>query len=270
MENARDLVYNLDLFPDGPDIVHRETMAPDPLGFRCTMLNFYTSIGFGGGGHLPANIEQKGRLTTPANVHSKASGEGIDMDKTCEREQSMCHPPKRNQKTSECDHPPTFGAFLAEREDPQNRKGLDAKSGSIAPSELIGNAREVRSVSFSEGEPPVKRLLKQGRKRYTCTFCGHERSNRDALLAHVRIEHEKVPPMSCNFCFFKTQNRESLRRHDCRTVFQCTICARKMSSSQALENHAGVHKPAKFKCKVCGKCLKQKQGLQRHLKRYHK
>lgn len=236
VHNARDIVYNLDLFSDGPEICHEEAKSQDLDGFQNAMRNFYSAIGFGK--HSRTDNQQKVQSKTSAKVSSKAFENGF-------------YESSKSEPTTD---------FLTERENSLNSKELDAGGPD--------RQHQVRGVAVVGGNL-VELTQKQGRKRYRCVVCDHERSSRDSVLAHVRIEHEKVSPMSCQLCPFKTHNFESLRRHDCRTVFQCKYCGRKVSSQQSLTNHAAVHASPKFKCELCGKGLKQKQGLKRHMKSHH-
>lgn len=86
--------------------------------------------------------------------------------------------------------------------------------------------------------------------RVLCDICGHELSNKSALLKHHKSVHSEEP----------------------RSV--CTICGKMFKSVYSLQRHAKVaHVEAgKFKlpCEVCGREFNQLQILRQHLKRHKK
>ncbi|KAM8853555.1 histone-lysine N-methyltransferase MECOM isoform 2-T2 [Synchiropus picturatus] len=118
--------------------------------------------------------------------------------------------------------------------------------GSLKPdsSDLL---RSVPSM-FDFRAPPTalpESLLRKGKERYTCRYCG------------------KIFPRSANLT-------RHLRTHTGEQPYRCKYCDRSFSISSNLQRHIrNIHNKEKpFKCHLCDRCFGQQTNLDRHLKKH--
>ncbi|XP_012777347.1 MDS1 and EVI1 complex locus protein EVI1 isoform X11 [Maylandia zebra] len=88
-------------------------------------------------------------------------------------------------------------------------------------------------------------LLRKGKERYTCRYCG------------------KIFPRSANLT-------RHLRTHTGEQPYRCKYCDRSFSISSNLQRHIrNIHNKEKpFKCHLCDRCFGQQTNLDRHLKKH--
>ncbi|KAJ8256894.1 hypothetical protein COCON_G00190460 [Conger conger] len=108
----------------------------------------------------------------------------------------------------------------------------------------------IRSVPsmFDFRAPPntlPETLLRKGKERYTCRYCG------------------KIFPRSANLT-------RHLRTHTGEQPYRCKYCDRSFSISSNLQRHIrNIHNKEKpFKCDLCDRCFGQQTNLDRHLKKH--
>ncbi|XP_028274712.1 MDS1 and EVI1 complex locus protein isoform X9 [Parambassis ranga] len=118
--------------------------------------------------------------------------------------------------------------------------------GSLKPesSDLL---RSVPSM-FDFRAPPStlpETLLRKGKERYACRYCG------------------KIFPRSANLT-------RHLRTHTGEQPYRCKYCDRSFSISSNLQRHIrNIHNKEKpFKCHLCDRCFGQQTNLDRHLKKH--
>uniref|UniRef100_A0AAR2JMK0 C2H2-type domain-containing protein n=1 Tax=Pygocentrus nattereri TaxID=42514 RepID=A0AAR2JMK0_PYGNA len=107
--------------------------------------------------------------------------------------------------------------------------------------------RSVPSM-FDFRAPPTtlpETLLRKGKERYTCRYCG------------------KIFPRSANLT-------RHLRTHTGEQPYRCKYCDRSFSISSNLQRHIrNIHNKEKpFKCHLCDRCFGQQTNLDRHLKKH--
>ncbi|XP_071215062.1 histone-lysine N-methyltransferase MECOM-like isoform X13 [Salvelinus alpinus] len=107
--------------------------------------------------------------------------------------------------------------------------------------------RSVPSM-FDFRAPPTalpETLLRKGKERYTCRYCG------------------KLFPRSANLT-------RHLRTHTGEQPYRCKYCDRSFSISSNLQRHIrNIHNKEKpFKCHLCDRCFGQQTNLDRHLKKH--
>ncbi|XP_056612359.1 MDS1 and EVI1 complex locus protein EVI1-A isoform X5 [Triplophysa dalaica] len=107
--------------------------------------------------------------------------------------------------------------------------------------------RSVPSM-FDFRAPPAtlpETLLRKGKERYTCRYCG------------------KIFPRSANLT-------RHLRTHTGEQPYRCKYCDRSFSISSNLQRHIrNIHNKEKpFKCHLCDRCFGQQTNLDRHLKKH--
>ncbi|XP_063061830.1 MDS1 and EVI1 complex locus protein EVI1-A isoform X3 [Engraulis encrasicolus] len=118
--------------------------------------------------------------------------------------------------------------------------------GSLKPDagELM---RSVPSMFDFRAPPPTlpESLLRKGKERYTCRYCG------------------KIFPRSANLT-------RHLRTHTGEQPYRCKYCDRSFSISSNLQRHIrNIHNKEKpFKCHLCDRCFGQQTNLDRHLKKH--
>ncbi|KAL2096026.1 hypothetical protein ACEWY4_008174 [Coilia grayii] len=118
--------------------------------------------------------------------------------------------------------------------------------GSLKPDagELM---RSVPSMFDFRAPPPTlpDSLLRKGKERYTCRYCG------------------KIFPRSANLT-------RHLRTHTGEQPYRCKYCDRSFSISSNLQRHIrNIHNKEKpFKCHLCDRCFGQQTNLDRHLKKH--
>ncbi|KAM8904343.1 histone-lysine N-methyltransferase MECOM isoform 1-T1 [Spinachia spinachia] len=118
--------------------------------------------------------------------------------------------------------------------------------GSLKP-ESGDLLRSVPSM-FDFRAPPSalpETLLRKGKERYTCRYCG------------------KIFPRSANLT-------RHLRTHTGEQPYRCKYCDRSFSISSNLQRHIrNIHNKEKpFKCHLCDRCFGQQTNLDRHLKKH--
>ncbi|XP_005874380.2 PREDICTED: PR domain zinc finger protein 16 [Myotis brandtii] len=88
-------------------------------------------------------------------------------------------------------------------------------------------------------------ILRKGKERYTCRYCG------------------KIFPRSANLT-------RHLRTHTGEQPYRCKYCDRSFSISSNLQRHVrNIHNKEKpFKCHLCSRCFGQQTNLDRHLKKH--
>ncbi|XP_070961931.1 histone-lysine N-methyltransferase PRDM16-like [Oncorhynchus clarkii lewisi] len=88
-------------------------------------------------------------------------------------------------------------------------------------------------------------ILRKGKDRYTCRYCG------------------KIFPRSANLT-------RHLRTHTGEQPYRCKYCDRSFSISSNLQRHVrNIHNKEKpFKCHLCNRCFGQQTNLDRHLKKH--
>ncbi|XP_051915115.1 histone-lysine N-methyltransferase PRDM16 isoform X10 [Hippocampus zosterae] len=101
---------------------------------------------------------------------------------------------------------------------------------------------------FSFRSPPPslsEAILRKGKERYACRYCG------------------KIFPRSANLT-------RHLRTHTGEQPYRCKYCDRSFSISSNLQRHVrNIHNKEKpFKCHLCNRCFGQQTNLDRHLKKH--
>uniref|UniRef100_A0A3Q3DNW8 PR/SET domain 16 n=1 Tax=Hippocampus comes TaxID=109280 RepID=A0A3Q3DNW8_HIPCM len=101
---------------------------------------------------------------------------------------------------------------------------------------------------FSFRSPPPSlsdAILRKGKERYACRYCG------------------KIFPRSANLT-------RHLRTHTGEQPYRCKYCDRSFSISSNLQRHVrNIHNKEKpFKCHLCNRCFGQQTNLDRHLKKH--
>ncbi|XP_035512456.1 histone-lysine N-methyltransferase PRDM16 isoform X4 [Morone saxatilis] len=88
-------------------------------------------------------------------------------------------------------------------------------------------------------------ILRKGKERYACRYCG------------------KIFPRSANLT-------RHLRTHTGEQPYRCKYCDRSFSISSNLQRHIrNIHNKEKpFKCHLCDRCFGQQTNLDRHLKKH--
>uniref|UniRef100_A0A8C9YCB4 Si:ch211-263k4.2 n=1 Tax=Sander lucioperca TaxID=283035 RepID=A0A8C9YCB4_SANLU len=88
-------------------------------------------------------------------------------------------------------------------------------------------------------------ILRKGKERYSCRYCG------------------KIFPRSANLT-------RHLRTHTGEQPYRCKYCDRSFSISSNLQRHVrNIHNKEKpFKCHLCNRCFGQQTNLDRHLKKH--
>nr|KAF6444852.1 PR/SET domain 16 [Molossus molossus] len=112
-------------------------------------------------------------------------------------------------------------------------------SGSLQP--LPHHPFNFRSPPPTLSDP----ILRKGKERYTCRYCG------------------KIFPRSANLT-------RHLRTHTGEQPYRCKYCDRSFSISSNLQRHVrNIHNKEKpFKCHLCSRCFGQQTNLDRHLKKH--
>ncbi|XP_036389281.1 histone-lysine N-methyltransferase PRDM16 isoform X3 [Megalops cyprinoides] len=113
-----------------------------------------------------------------------------------------------------------------------------------APSSLQHTSHHL--FNFRSPPPSLSEaILRKGKERYTCRYCG------------------KIFPRSANLT-------RHLRTHTGEQPYRCKYCDRSFSISSNLQRHVrNIHNKEKpFKCHLCNRCFGQQTNLDRHLKKH--
>ncbi|KAM6977956.1 histone-lysine N-methyltransferase PRDM16 [Aplochiton taeniatus] len=114
----------------------------------------------------------------------------------------------------------------------------------VAPGSLQHTTHPL--FSFRSPAPSLSdAILRKGKERYTCRYCG------------------KIFPRSANLT-------RHLRTHTGEQPYRCKYCDRSFSISSNLQRHVrNIHNKEKpFKCHLCNRCFGQQTNLDRHLKKH--
>ncbi|XP_029102664.1 histone-lysine N-methyltransferase PRDM16 isoform X2 [Scleropages formosus] len=129
-------------------------------------------------------------------------------------------------------------------------ENMTEKLDSFNPLKLDGPGSLAHSSHplFSFRSPPPSlpdAILRKGKERYTCRYCG------------------KIFPRSANLT-------RHLRTHTGEQPYRCKYCDRSFSISSNLQRHVrNIHNKEKpFKCHLCNRCFGQQTNLDRHLKKH--
>ncbi|XP_072442350.1 histone-lysine N-methyltransferase PRDM16 isoform X5 [Chiloscyllium punctatum] len=114
--------------------------------------------------------------------------------------------------------------------------------------DTMGTLQPPPHHSFNFRSPPSTlsdAILRKGKERYTCRYCG------------------KIFPRSANLT-------RHLRTHTGEQPYRCKYCDRSFSISSNLQRHVrNIHNKEKpFKCHLCNRCFGQQTNLDRHLKKH--
>ncbi|XP_069893266.1 histone-lysine N-methyltransferase PRDM16 isoform X2 [Dipodomys merriami] len=135
---------------------------------------------------------------------------------------------------------PQMSAIETMTEKLESFAAMKADSGSsLQP--LPHHAFNFRSPPPTLSDP----ILRKGKERYTCRYCG------------------KIFPRSANLT-------RHLRTHTGEQPYRCKYCDRSFSISSNLQRHVrNIHNKEKpFKCHLCNRCFGQQTNLDRHLKKH--
>ncbi|XP_072012420.1 histone-lysine N-methyltransferase PRDM16 isoform X3 [Engystomops pustulosus] len=135
---------------------------------------------------------------------------------------------------------PQMSAIETMTEKLESFANLKADTGSSLPS--------LPHHPFNFRSPPPTlsdSILRKGKERYTCRYCG------------------KIFPRSANLT-------RHLRTHTGEQPYRCKYCDRSFSISSNLQRHVrNIHNKEKpFKCHLCNRCFGQQTNLDRHLKKH--
>nr|KAF6507374.1 PR/SET domain 16 [Rousettus aegyptiacus] len=136
--------------------------------------------------------------------------------------------------------PPQVSAIETMTEKLESFAALKADAGgSLQP--LPHHPFNFRSPPPTLSDP----ILRKGKERYTCRYCG------------------KIFPRSANLT-------RHLRTHTGEQPYRCKYCDRSFSISSNLQRHVrNIHNKEKpFKCHLCNRCFGQQTNLDRHLKKH--
>ncbi|XP_068600888.1 histone-lysine N-methyltransferase PRDM16 [Brachionichthys hirsutus] len=114
----------------------------------------------------------------------------------------------------------------------------------VPPNSLQHSAHPL--FSFRSPPPSLSdAILRKGKERYACRYCG------------------KIFPRSANLT-------RHLRTHTGEQPYRCKYCDRSFSISSNLQRHVrNIHNKEKpFKCHLCNRCFGQQTNLDRHLKKH--
>uniref|UniRef100_A0A3B4BB86 C2H2-type domain-containing protein n=1 Tax=Periophthalmus magnuspinnatus TaxID=409849 RepID=A0A3B4BB86_9GOBI len=141
--------------------------------------------------------------------------------------------------------PPLFHTQMSAMEN------MTEKLESFGALKLDGPAGSLQHSShplFNFRSPPSSlsdTILRKGKERYACRYCG------------------KIFPRSANLT-------RHLRTHTGEQPYRCKYCDRSFSISSNLQRHVrNIHNKEKpFKCHLCNRCFGQQTNLDRHLKKH--
>uniref|UniRef100_A0A3Q4G8V6 PR domain zinc finger protein 16-like n=1 Tax=Neolamprologus brichardi TaxID=32507 RepID=A0A3Q4G8V6_NEOBR len=141
--------------------------------------------------------------------------------------------------------PPLFHPQMSAMENMTDKlDGFGALKLDAPPNSLQHSAHPL--FNFRSPPPSLSdAILRKGKERYACRYCG------------------KIFPRSANLT-------RHLRTHTGEQPYRCKYCDRSFSISSNLQRHVrNIHNKEKpFKCHLCNRCFGQQTNLDRHLKKH--
>ena len=116
--------------------------------------------------------------------------------------------------------------------------------------------------------------LKEGKKRFSCTFCFYTTDFKSSLQNHEML-HTGEKPYKCNFCEKQFINRQRLKRHEQlhtgeKKSYKCKVCDKAFAVRSTLKIHESAHTVERpYNCKVCNKSFALNIYLKNHKKNVH-
>ena len=106
-------------------------------------------------------------------------------------------------------------------------------------------------------------------KKYKCLQCDRLFRLRSNLNHHIKGVHEKVR-YPCQRCEKQCFDKRTLKKHNCKTGFKCSICDKSFKSKSSLYKHVkGIHDKLRFYCKLCYGNYSDKSNLRKHVLSVH-
>lgn len=141
--------------------------------------------------------------------------------------------------------PPLFHTQMSAMENMTEKlEGFGALKLDTPPNSLQHSGHPL--FNFRSPPPSLSdAILRKGKERYACRYCG------------------KIFPRSANLT-------RHLRTHTGEQPYRCKYCDRSFSISSNLQRHVrNIHNKEKpFKCHLCNRCFGQQTNLDRHLKKH--
>ncbi|KAM7412188.1 hypothetical protein PAMA_021914 [Pampus argenteus] len=141
--------------------------------------------------------------------------------------------------------PPLFHPQMSAMENMTEKlESFGALKLDVPPNSLQHSAHPL--FNFRSPPPSLSdAILRKGKERYACRYCG------------------KIFPRSANLT-------RHLRTHTGEQPYRCKYCDRSFSISSNLQRHVrNIHNKEKpFKCHLCNRCFGQQTNLDRHLKKH--
>lgn len=88
----------------------------------------------------------------------------------------------------------------------------------------------------------IQTHYKIGEKKYKCSKCKYQSSEKRLFLRHKRFFHDTIKKYACSYCAYAGAKKESLdihikRRHKMKQLFRCRKCEFKGENSRQLYKH---------------------------------
>jgi uncharacterized Zn-finger protein len=117
-------------------------------------------------------------------------------------------------------------------------------------------------------------------KRSHSSDASSDSSDEETYGQMCENEKDKEKLLSCQVCFKKYKNRQTLKRHMQTHISnrKCELCEKAFTRLESLRKHQknihGIHHEKKqsttsFLCELCNKCFKTKYNLVRHKSKVH-
>ena len=121
-----------------------------------------------------------------------------------------------------------------------------------------------KETEKNESSSQNRKVLINGRKRYSCETCGQLFSLNGNLKIHKRI-HSGEKPFECKYCSKKFNQSQALKKHETihtrEKPFKCRYCKNTFSNIISLMTHEKDHNG---ECKYCGKVFIKSMALKHH------
>lgn len=141
--------------------------------------------------------------------------------------------------------------------------------------EEVNTENDIESAEKSFMSMHEKEINLNKKRVYMCKYCDAAFALNEDCIAHEETDHDQNTPHTCNFCVYKSDNRNAIITH-IRDIHRtdkpyiCVQCNKGFIRRSDLKKHTFVHTGIRpFTCPICSNSFTRKTNLTKHMKILH-